>query len=155
MDTKNKYKILVILLITGLLMFSGCHRHTDRWHTSERSAERLTNHIVKKLVLNKEQGIQLNEAVTNLMTKKDEIFEDNSLKDEIFAQFGSEKIDEVRLNRIITEHAKKLEGFTKSFVSNLTEFHSTLTLEQKRELLKLIEEHKDWKFKHHRTYSRR
>ena len=37
MDIKDKYKILVTLLITGLLMFSGCHRHLDRWHTSDMS----------------------------------------------------------------------------------------------------------------------
>ncbi len=151
MEIKDKYKILVILLITGLLMFSGCHRHVDRWHTSERSAKTLTNHIVKELVLNKEQRVQLIEAITNLMVKKEEILEDNSLKDEIFYQLGSEKIDEVHLNRVITEHAKEMERLTKSFVSKLTEFHSTLTSEQKRKLSKLIEDHKDWKIKHHRA----
>jgi Spy/CpxP family protein refolding chaperone len=155
MDIKDKYKIIVALLITGLLMFSGCHRHADRWHTSERSAERLTNHIAKELVLNKEQRMQLIEAVTNLMMKKEEILEDNSLKDEMFYQLGSEKIDEARLNGVITEHAKEMEILTKSFVSYLTEFHSTLTPEQKSKLSKLIEEHKDRKLKHHRTYSRR
>jgi hypothetical protein len=152
MNKKNIYKMIVIFFIIGQLMFTGCHLHTDRWHASEKNAARMTNYIAEKLELKEEQKAQLNKTITNLMAKKEEMLGDNALKDEIFIQLGNEKINEKRMNTIISQHTKEMEGLAKTFVANLTEFHSTQTFEQKKELAKLVAEHKDQGHKHHRAY---
>jgi len=155
MNKKNTYKVIIVFITTGLLMLTGCYRHTDRWHSSEKKSDRLTNYIEKELGLNEEQRTQINMTITNLMAKKEEILEDNSLRDEIFAQLGSEKVSERDLNEVISLHMKEMEDLTKSFVFNLTEFHRTLTPEQKEKFTSLIEEHQNRRHKHRRTYSYR
>ncbi len=89
------------------------------------------------------------------MEKKEEILKNNSLRDEIFAQLGSEEVSETDLNEVISLHMKEMEALTKSFVFNLTEFHRTLTPEQKEKFANLIEVHQDRRYKHRRTYSYR
>jgi len=155
MKKKNIYKVVIVFITTGLLMLTGCYRHTDRWHSSEKNSDRLTNYIAKELGLNEEQRTQLNRTITNLMTKKEEILENNSLRDEIFAQLGSEEVSETDLNEVISLHMKEMEDLTKGFVSNLTEFHRSLTPGQKEKFASLIEEHQNRRHKHRRTYSYR
>ncbi len=65
MKKKNIYKAIIVFITTGLLTLTGCYRHTDRWHLSEKNFDRLTNYIVKELELNKEQETQLNMTITN------------------------------------------------------------------------------------------
>jgi Spy/CpxP family protein refolding chaperone len=155
MNKKNIYKVIIVFIVIGMLMLTGCYRHTDRKHSSEKNSDRLTNYIAKELELNEEQRAQLNRTIINLMAKKEEVVEDNSLRDEIFAQLGSEKVDEASLKAIISLHMKEMEDLTKTFVFNLSEFHRTLTPEQKKKLASLIEVHQDRGHKHRRTYSHR
>jgi Spy/CpxP family protein refolding chaperone len=156
MNKKNKYKVIIVFITTVLLMLTGCYRHIDRWHSSEKNPDRLTNYIEKELELNEEQRTQLNMTIANLMAKKEEILEeDNSLRDEIFAQLSSEKVRARDLNEVISLHMKEIEDLTKSFVFNLTEFHRTLTPEQKEKFANLIEVHQNRGHKHRRTYSYR
>ncbi len=152
MKKKNIYKAIIVIITTGLLMLTGCYRHSDRWHSSEKNSDRLTNYIAKELELNEEQRIQLNRRITNLMEKKEEILENNSLRDEIFAQLGSEKVSETNLNEVISLHMKEMEDLTKDFVFNLTEFHRTLTPGQKKKIANLMKVHQNRGHKHNRTY---
>ncbi len=73
----------------------------------------------------------------------------------IFAQLGSEKVNEASLNAIISLHMKEMEDLTKTFVFNLAEFHRTLTPGQKKKFASLIEVHQDRGHKNRRTYSYR
>ena len=155
MKKKNLYKVIIVFITTGLLVLAGCYHYTDSWHSSEKNSDRLTNYSAKELELNEEQRTRLNRTITNLMGKKEEILGNNSLRDEIFAQLGSEKVSETDLNKAITLHMKEMEDMTKRFVSNLTEFHRSLTPAQKEKFTSLIEEHQNRRHKHRRTYSYR
>lgn len=155
MSKNNTHKIIIVFFTIGLLMLTGCYRHSDRWHSSENNSERLTNYIVKELELNEEQRRKLNKTIAILMAKKDKILGDNSLRDDIFTQLSSEKVNEESLNAIISFHMKEMEDLTKSVVFNLAEFHRTLTPEQKKKFASLIEKHQNRRYKHLRTYSYR
>ncbi|MBW2573613.1 MAG: Spy/CpxP family protein refolding chaperone [Deltaproteobacteria bacterium] len=153
MKRKNKYRIIIVYFTISLLMLTGCYRHNDRWHSSEKNSDRLTNYIAKELELNEGQKTELNMTITNLMTKREEILKDNLLRDEIFNQLSSEKINEASLSAIISIQMKEIEVLAKSFVINLTEFHRTLTPEQKKKFASLMEMYQDRGSKHRRTYS--
>jgi Spy/CpxP family protein refolding chaperone len=155
MNKTNIYRIIVIVIVTGLFTFTGCHHRSVRWHRSEKNVERITGHIVKKLNLNEEQRNKLYATINGLMVEKEKILRDSSLKNEIFFQLGNDKIDELYLSSIVSEYTKEMEELMKNFVSNLIVFHNTLTPEQKKLLSKLLNEHKDRNWKHHRTCSRR
>jgi len=153
MKRENTYRIIIVFITTSLLMLTGCHRHNDRWNSSEKKTDRLTNYIAKELELNEGQRTQLNMTIINLMTKKEEILKDKLLRDEIFHQLSSEKINEASLIEVISIQMKEIEDLANSFVINLTGFHRTLTSEQKKKFASLMEIHQDRGSKYRRIYS--
>ena len=87
------------------------------------------------------------------MKKREESLKDNLLRDEIFNQLSTEKINETSLCAIISIQMKEIEDLAKSFVINLTEFHRTLTPEQKKKFTSFMDKYQDRGSKHRRAYS--
>ena len=70
-----------------------------------------------------------------------------SMREEFVAQLRSEEIDEVRVKAVIAEHRAQMDEVVDLIVVRLSEFHKTLTPEQKDKLVAKIETFKKW---HHR-----
>ena len=70
-----------------------------------------------------------------------------SMREEFVAQLRSEEIDEVRVKAVIAEHRAQMDEVVDLIVDRLSEFHKTLTPEQKEKLVAKIETFKKW---HHR-----
>jgi Spy/CpxP family protein refolding chaperone len=70
-----------------------------------------------------------------------------SMHEELVVQLRSEEIDQVRVKDLIAEHRAKMDEIVDLVVTRLSEFHQTLTPEQKEKLVAKIETFKKW---HHR-----
>ncbi len=145
MVKKGLYLAVVSILLSGVWIISGCgHRsHGER-------AEWMTEKIASKLELNEAQKKQLNSFKDELMDKKQQLRASRStIEGELIAQLQSEKIDQEHLKEVIAKEEAKLDEMASTFVTQLTEFHDSLTPEQRIKLIEMVEKWKDHRKKHH------
>jgi Spy/CpxP family protein refolding chaperone len=143
MAKKGLYILLIGMLISGVSLFSGCRRHSHG-----HKAEFMVDYISETLDLNDTQQAQLNQIKDDVMTKARQMRTDKeSMREEFVAQLRSEEIDEVRVKAVIAEHRAQMDEVVDLIVVRLSEFHKTLTPEQKEKLVAKIETFKKW---HHR-----
>ena len=140
---KGLYILLIGMLISGVVFFSGCRRH---YHAHK--AEFMVDYISETLDLNESQQAQLDQIKDELMTKAKGMHADKeSMHAELVVQLRSEEIDQVRVKAVIAEHRAQMDEIVDLVVVRLAEFHKTLTPEQKEKLIAKIETFKKW---HHR-----
>ena len=143
MAKKGLYILLIGMLILGVSLFSGCRRHSHG-----HKAEFMVDYISEALDLNDSQQAQLNQIKDDIMTKTRQMRTDKeSMREEFVAQLRSEEIDGVRVKAVIAEHRAQMDEMVDLIVDRMTEFHKTLTPEQKEKLVAKIETFKKW---HHR-----
>jgi Spy/CpxP family protein refolding chaperone len=143
MVKKGLYILLIGMLISGVAFFSGCRRHSHG-----HKAEFMVDYISETLDLNESQQAQLDQIKDELMEKAQQMHADKeSMHGELVAQLRSEEIDQVRVKAVIAEHRVQMDEIVDLVVLRLSEFHKTLTLEQKEKLISKIETFKKW---HHR-----
>jgi Spy/CpxP family protein refolding chaperone len=143
MAKKGLYILLIGMLISGVLLFSGCRRHSHG-----HKLEFMVDYISETLDLNENQQAQLSQVKDEVMTKAGQLRTDKeSMREELIAQLRSEEIDEVRVKAVIAEHRAQMDEVVDLIVDRLSEFHKTLTPEQKEKLVAKIETFKKW---HHR-----
>jgi Spy/CpxP family protein refolding chaperone len=148
MVKKSLYLALVSILLSVPWIISGCgHRlHGER-------AEWMTEKIASKLELNEAQKQQLNSFKDELMDKKRELRASRSaVVRELIAQLQSEKIDQEHLKGVIEKEETKLDAMVSTFVTRLAEFHSSLTPEQRTQLVEMVQKWEDHKKKHDHFY---
>jgi len=134
---------LVGMLISGVALFSGCRRHSHG-----HKAEFIVDYISETLDLNDSQQAQLDQIKDELMEKAKLMHADKaSMHAELVAQLRSEEIDQELVQAKIAEHRAKMDEIVDLIVVRLSEFHKTLTPEQKEKLIAKIETFKKW---HHR-----
>ena len=143
MVKKGAYILLVVVLISSLGFFSGCRRHSHA-----HKAEFMVDDITETLDLDESQQTQLNEIKDEVMLKAKQMHTDKeSMREELIVQLRSEQIDQVRVKALIAEHRAKMDEIIDLLVERLSEFHRTLSSEQKEKLVAKIETFKRW---HHR-----
>ena len=143
MVKKGAYILLVVVLISSLGFFSGCRRHSHA-----HKAEFMVDYITETLDLDESQQTQLNEIKDEVMLKAKQMHTDKeSMREELIVQLRSEQIDQVRVKALIAEHRAKMDEIIDLLVERLSEFHRTLSSEQKEKLVAKIETFKRW---HHR-----
>ena len=143
MVKKGLYILLIGMLISGVALFSGCRRHSHG-----HKAEFMVDYISETLDLNESQQAQLDQIKDELMEKAQQMHADKeSMHAELVAQLRSEEIDQVRVKAVIAEHRAQMDEILDLVVLRLSEFHKTLTPEQKEKLIAKIETFKKW---HHR-----
>jgi Spy/CpxP family protein refolding chaperone len=143
MAKKGLTILLIGMLISGVGLFSGCRRHSH-----SHKAEFMVDYISETLDLNDSQQEQLDQIKDELLTKAQDMHADKaSMHEELVAQLRSEEIDQVRVKALIAEHRAKMDEIVDLVVIRLSEFHKTLTPEQKEKLVAKIETFKKW---HHR-----
>jgi Spy/CpxP family protein refolding chaperone len=112
------------------------------------SSEFIVDYISETLDLNDSQQAQLNQIKDEVMTKARQMRTDKeSMREEFVAQLRSEEIDEMRVKAVIAAHRAQMDEVVDLIVDRLSEFHKTLTPEQKEKLVAKIETFKKW---HHR-----
>jgi len=143
MAKKGLNILLVGMLISGVALFSGCRRHSHG-----HKAEFIVDYISETLDLNDSQQAQLDQIKDELMEKAKLMHADKaSMHAELVAQLRSEEIDQELVKAKIAEHRAKMDEIVDLIVVRLSEFHKTLTPEQKEKLIAKIETFKKW---HHR-----
>ena len=143
MVKKGLYILLIVMLISGVGLFSGCRRSSHG-----HKAEFMVDYISETLDLNESQQAQLDQIKDELMTKAKGMHADKaSMHAELVTQLRSEEIDQELVKAKIAEHRAKMDEIVDLIVVRLAEFHQTLTAEQKEKLIAKIETFKKW---HHR-----
>jgi Spy/CpxP family protein refolding chaperone len=137
---KGLYTALVVGLLLGVGLFSGC-----RSHGHGRGAEFAVDYVTDVLDLTDEQQVHLNQIKEEFMVKRDQMRANKAKHyDEIIAQLGSEEIDQERVMIIVAEHRAQMDEIIDLAVVRIAEFHRTLTPEQKAKLVKKIESFKKY-----------
>ena len=140
MVKKGTYILLIALLASSLGFFSGCRRDSH-----VHKAEFIVDYIVETLDLTESQQDQLNLIKDELMEKGKQMRAGHeSMHEEIVAQLGSEEINQERMKTLIAERRAKMDDFIDLALARLTEFHKTLTAEQRAKLVAKIETFKKW-----------
>ena len=132
---KGLYTVLMVSLIFGVGLFSGCRNHGHG-----RGAEFAVDYVTEVLDLTDEQQAHLNQIKAEFMEKRDQMRANKAKHhDEIIALLGSEEIDQERVRVIIAEHRVQMDEMIDLAVVRISEFHRTLTPEQKAKLVKKVE----------------
>ena len=132
---KGLYSALVVGLLLGVGLFTGC-----RHHGHDRGAEFAVDYVTEVLDLTDEQQAHLNQIKAEMMEKREQMHASNAKHyGEIIAQLGSEEIDQERVKVIIAEYRAQMDEMIDLAVVRIAEFHRTLTPEQKAKLVKKIE----------------
>jgi Spy/CpxP family protein refolding chaperone len=138
MNTHILKKSIIMSLLVGMLLITGCHMHDRRHHSDTGRFHDRTEHIVKTLGLNQAQERKLEEILSGPESKNAAHGRGHRLVDDITKELQKEELDEVYLRKATSSYLKELEEASFEFVSQLAAFHKTLTSEQKSELAKLL-----------------
>lgn len=137
--------LLALIALSSIFIFSGCqHKHRGWSHGNDGG--KMIEKIAKEIDLNKIQKEQLNLFHNELFAKKNEMQESRAaIRDIFLAELKSDNFNEERVRGIIENEKAKLDEIINLFVTRVSEFHSTLTPEQKVKLVDKIEKMKDHK----------
>ena len=131
---------LLTILVFGVGIFSGC-----RSQGHDRGAEFVVDYVSEVLDLTETQKQQLNQIKEELKEKGAQMRASKAkYHDEIVAQLRSEEIDQARVKAMITEHRAQMDELIDLMVVRISEFHRTLTPEQKEKLVSKLEDFHKW-----------
>ena len=131
---------LLVSLVFGVGFFSGC-----RPHGHGRGAEFAVDYVSEVLDLTEAQDQQLNQIKEELMEKGAQMRANKAkYHDEVVAQLRSEEIDQARVKAMIAEHRAQMDDLMDLIVVRISEFHRTLTPEQKEKLVSKLEDFHKW-----------
>jgi Spy/CpxP family protein refolding chaperone len=136
---------LIGSLFFGVGLFSGC-----RSQGHHRGVEFAVDYVTEVLDLTEAQQAQLNQIKEELVEKGQQMRANKAkYHDEIMAQLGSEEIDQARVRTIIAEHRVQMDEMIDLVVVRFSEFHRTLTPEQKTKLVNKLKDFHKW---HHNGF---
>ena len=133
---KGLYSVMMLSLILSVGFFSGCRNHGHG-----RGAEFAVDYVTEVLDLTEAQQTHLDQIKEEFLVKRDQMRANKARHyDEIIAILGSEEIDQERVNAIIAEHRTQMDEMIDLAVVRFSEFHRTLTPEQRGKLVKKVED---------------
>jgi uncharacterized membrane protein len=132
--------LLIIVLVAGLVVFSGCRRPG-----ADRGAEFMVDYVSETLALDDSQRVQLESIKEELMQKQAEM---QAGKEAMYAEAKalllSEQIDEAGVKAMVAEHRARMDAVVDLVIARFIEFHSTLSAEQKDKLVQKLEKFKKY-----------
>jgi len=132
--------ILIVLLVAGLVVFSGCRRHG-----ADRGAEFMLDYVSETLDLNDSQIAQLESIKGELMQKHEEMRAGKeAMHAEAKALLLSDPINEADVKAMVAKHRARMDEVVDLVVIRFIEFHSTLTAEQKAKLVQKLERFEEY-----------
>jgi len=127
--------ILIILLVAGLAVFSGCRRPGGG-----QGAEFMVDYVSETLDLNDSQRAQLESIKEELIQKHEEM---RAGKEALYAEAKalllSEQIDEASVKAMVAEQRARMDAVVDLAITRFIEFHKTLSPEQKAKLVDKLE----------------
>ena len=140
MIKKGLYTALIVSLVFGVGLFSGC-----RPHGHHKGAEFMVDYVTEVLDLNEAQQEQLNQIKVELMEKVTQMRANKAkFHDEIMAQLGSEEIDQTLVKSMVAEHRAQMDEVIDLMIVRFSDFHRTLTQEQRNKLVTKLENFHKW-----------
>ncbi|UCE51005.1 MAG: periplasmic heavy metal sensor [Desulfobacterales bacterium] len=140
MVKKVLYIALIVSLVFGVGLFSGC-----RPHGHHKGAEFMVDYVTEVLDLNEAQQEQLNQIKVELMGKVNQMRANKAkFHDEIMAQLSSEEIDQARVKSMVAEHRAQMDEVIDLMIVQFSDFHRTLTPEQRTKLVNKVEDFHKW-----------
>lgn len=135
MKKKSLYGMFLILLLVVTTGLSGCWRHSPE----ERTAH-ITNHLTDELNLDEAQTAKIQEGISKLVEKGKELGDiRESMAQELVKQLRQNQVDEASLNAAINENKAKLDSMMNLLLQEFSQFHQTLTPEQRAQAVERIE----------------
>ena len=136
--------VTVAALATTLLGFAGCNRYRS---PEERITHKM-EHIGHHLDLTEQQQGKLDEIKDEILRARSAIHNDHqALFNEVIAQVGSDQLDETATLGLLDRHHALIKQEAPQVIAKVSEFHATLTPEQKSKAV----EHLVW-FKEKRMH---
>lgn len=141
------FKPLILIVLTILLtaaFMAGCSRYQFHSKSPENKAEWIVKKISSELDLDDNQKAKLDKIKSEILAKhqnfggmKSEIW------NEVLSQVKTEKIDEEKLNALLTDKETQFREMHTFMVSKFVEFHAILTPEQRIELAEKMTKFKE------------
>ena len=136
MLNKKLILVLIVILVPGILLASGCRRPGPHG----AAAYFMVDYIAETLDLRDAQREQLNGIKDELLEKAKALREGHqSLREEIMVQLKSDAVDRQKLKDMVAEKRARMDEVISLVIDRLAEFHQTLTLEQKTKLVDKIQ----------------
>ena len=132
--------ILIILLVLGIAAFSGCRRHGGH-----HRAEFMIDYVAETLDLTESQEEHLNQIKDELIDKGRQMHANrDAMHSEFIEELKKEEIDQENLRKLVAVKRAQMDEMIDLMIVRLTEFHRTLTPEQKNKLVAKLESFKKW-----------
>lgn len=136
MKKKSLYGMFLILLLVVTTGLSGCWRHSPE----ERTA-RITDRLTDELDLDEAQTAKIKAGISKLVEKGKELGSmRESMTQELVKQLRQNQVDEASLNAVVNENKAKLDSMMSLLLQEFSQFHQTLTPEQRSQAAERIEE---------------
>jgi Spy/CpxP family protein refolding chaperone len=152
---KRSYKIiltsLMVVGISGTVFAFGARHHCTNANAEEK-AEMFTYHISRKLDLNSEQEVHLEQLAQRAAQVMQEVREARGQRVEMVAEFLTDQpLDQSALLQKITDKTTRVNQLAPEMVGLLAQFVDSLDAGQKAELRELISKRRGfggWRHRH-------
>ena len=125
----------ICVFISGALIFTGC-----RSHSHQGKAEFMVDYIAEALDLTDPQIEQLDGIKEEFMAKAQEMHaKKQAMHTEFMAELKKEQIDQDKVKDLIAQKRVQMDEIIDLAVVRLSDFHSTLSPEQREKLVAKIE----------------
>ncbi len=128
--------LIIVIAITALtaLVLGGCYR------TPEQRAERMVQHMAKKLDLNDGQKVKLEKIKDEFLARRPDMAKqrEETVKEANELMKG-DTLDQARLTALSERTQSQIGDFIKFVVAKFSEIHDMLTPEQRAKLVAEIE----------------
>ena len=136
---------LICVFVSGALVFTGC-----RSHSRHGKAEFMIDYIAETLDLTDPQREQLDGIKDEFMVKAKEMHaRKQAMHTEFITELRKEQIDQEKVKDLIAQKRAQMDEIIDLAVVRLSEFHQTLSPEQREKLVAKLEYFHE---KHHRTF---
>ena len=126
---------LICVFISGALIFTGC-----RAGSHQGKVEFMVDYIAETLDLTDPQREQLDGIKEEFMAKAKEMHaQKEAMHAEFMAELRKDQIDQVKIRELIAQKREQMDEIIELAVTNLVEFHKTLSLEQREKLVAKLE----------------
>ena len=131
---------LIILLVLGIAVFSGCRRHGGH-----HRAEFMIDYVAETLDLTESQEEHLNQIKDELIDKGRQMHANrDAMHREFIEELKKEEIDQESLRKLVAVKRAQMDEMIDLMIVRLAEFHGTLSPEQKNKLVAKLESFKKW-----------
>jgi Spy/CpxP family protein refolding chaperone len=132
---RRRFGLGFVTALTAIGLLGSC-----RPRGPEQRTEWITDRISDKLDLNEQQKVKFNELKNTILEARSRhTGEHRQASQEIKAMILSEKLESQKIQRLIEKRQQIMKQEFDPVFAKLSEFHESLTPEQKREAVKLLE----------------